>query len=262
MLLDDGGAKIRLTEKETAILKYLYRAGDRIVTRDVLLSEVWGYNSGVTTHTLETHIYRLRQKIERDPSHAELLVTEVGRLQAGAVVDMAAPPITQTLDSDVDVLRTVPFFAGFSDEHLKLIAFSAESRSLPDKLLLFDEGQLLHSAYVIVSGTLKAEHRVKGTDRVMKRDIGPGVILGERALILDTRATESVRVETRTRVHADPQADVPQAAAGLSGDRGCAARPTGAQRSAGLGRARRNGAEAGGDSISFRAGATSLSDIL
>jgi DNA-binding response OmpR family regulator len=78
MLLDSSGGKIRLTEKETAILKYLYRAGDRIVTRDVLLSEVWGYNSGVTTHTLETHIYRLRQKIERDPSHAELLITESG----------------------------------------------------------------------------------------------------------------------------------------------------------------------------------------
>jgi DNA-binding response OmpR family regulator len=78
VLIDPAGRKIRLTEKETAILKYLYRAGDRIVTRDVLLSEVWGYNSGVTTHTLETHIYRLRQKIERDPSHAELLVTESG----------------------------------------------------------------------------------------------------------------------------------------------------------------------------------------
>jgi DNA-binding response OmpR family regulator len=78
MLLDPSGGKVRLTEKETAILKYLYRAGDRIVTRDILLSEVWGYNSGVTTHTLETHIYRLRQKIERDPSHAELLVTEAG----------------------------------------------------------------------------------------------------------------------------------------------------------------------------------------
>jgi DNA-binding response OmpR family regulator len=78
MLLEPSGGKIRLTEKETAILKYLYRAGDRIVTRDVLLSEVWGYNSGVTTHTLETHIYRLRQKIERDPSHAELLITEAG----------------------------------------------------------------------------------------------------------------------------------------------------------------------------------------
>ena len=78
MLLDEKGSKIRLTEKETSILKYLYRAGEKPITRDVLLHEVWGYNSGVTTHTLETHIYRLRQKIERDPSNAELLVTESG----------------------------------------------------------------------------------------------------------------------------------------------------------------------------------------
>ena len=70
--------KVRLTEKETAILKYLYRAGARTIGRDVLLNEVWGYNSGVTTHTLETHVYRLRQKIERDPTRAEILVTEAG----------------------------------------------------------------------------------------------------------------------------------------------------------------------------------------
>jgi len=70
--------KVRLTEKETSILKYLYRAGDRIVGRDALLNEVWGYNAGVTTHTLETHVYRLRQKIERDPARAEILVTEPG----------------------------------------------------------------------------------------------------------------------------------------------------------------------------------------
>lgn len=78
MLVDERGSKVRLTEKETAILKYLYRAGDKVIGRDVLLHEVWGYNSGVTTHTLETHIYRLRQKIEREPSNAELLVTEAG----------------------------------------------------------------------------------------------------------------------------------------------------------------------------------------
>ncbi len=70
--------KIRLTEKETAILKFMFRSGDRVVSRDVLLDEVWGYNSGVTTHTLETHVYRLRQKIEQDPSNTELLVTEPG----------------------------------------------------------------------------------------------------------------------------------------------------------------------------------------
>jgi DNA-binding response OmpR family regulator len=78
MLIDDGEKKVRLTEKETAILKFLYRTGVKTVGRDILLHEVWGYNSGVTTHTLETHIYRLRQKIERDPSNAELLVTESG----------------------------------------------------------------------------------------------------------------------------------------------------------------------------------------
>ncbi|MDX5367162.1 MAG: response regulator transcription factor [Alphaproteobacteria bacterium] len=78
ILTDAADRKVRLTEKETAILKFLYRAGAKVVGRDVLLAEVWGYNSGVTTHTLETHIYRLRQKIEADPSNAEILVTEAG----------------------------------------------------------------------------------------------------------------------------------------------------------------------------------------
>jgi len=78
MLVDEAAnKKIRLTEKETAILKYLYRANEA-VGRDTLLGEVWGYNAGVTTHTLETHVYRLRQKIERDPSKAEILVTDQG----------------------------------------------------------------------------------------------------------------------------------------------------------------------------------------
>ncbi len=106
----------------------------------------------------------------------------------------------QSLDTDVEILCGIPFFASLSREQLKLVAISAESRSLPEKLLLFDEGQLLHSAYVIVSGSLNAEHKVAGTGKVAKREIGPGVILGERALILDARATELVRVETRTRV--------------------------------------------------------------
>lgn len=78
MIDKSSNKKVRLTEKETAILKYLYRVGSKVVGRDVLLGEVWGYNAGVTTHTLETHVYRLRQKIERDPSNAEILVTEPG----------------------------------------------------------------------------------------------------------------------------------------------------------------------------------------
>src|SRR4051794_27126229 len=70
--------KVRLTDKEIAILRYLYRAGGKPVPRQVLLNEVWGYNSAVTTHTLETHVYRLRQKIEPDPTNARLLLTEAG----------------------------------------------------------------------------------------------------------------------------------------------------------------------------------------
>jgi DNA-binding response OmpR family regulator len=78
MLIRGDNRKVRLTEKETNILKFLYRAGERVVGREILLHEVWGYNAGVTTHTLETHIYRLRQKIEADPSQAQILVTETG----------------------------------------------------------------------------------------------------------------------------------------------------------------------------------------
>ena len=78
LLDEEKGQKVLLTEKETSILKYLYRSGQKVVNRETLLSEVWGYNSGVTTHTLETHVYRLRQKIERDPSSSVILVTEPG----------------------------------------------------------------------------------------------------------------------------------------------------------------------------------------
>jgi DNA-binding response OmpR family regulator len=74
----DGGEKIRLTEKETNILKFLHRAKGAAVARDVLLQDVWGYNAQVSTHTLETHIYRLRQKIETDPSDAQILRTVEG----------------------------------------------------------------------------------------------------------------------------------------------------------------------------------------
>jgi DNA-binding response OmpR family regulator len=79
LLVDDAsGARLRLTEKETAILKYLYRAGGKPVPRDELLNDVWGYHAAVTTHTLETHVYRLRQKMEVEPSNARILVTEPG----------------------------------------------------------------------------------------------------------------------------------------------------------------------------------------
>jgi DNA-binding response OmpR family regulator len=77
-LVNAKGARLRLTEKEAAILRFLHRADRQVVSREVLLKDVWGYNANVTTHTLETHIYRLRQKIEVDPAEARLLVTDAG----------------------------------------------------------------------------------------------------------------------------------------------------------------------------------------
>ena len=78
LLIDPKGAKLRLTEKEAAILRFLHRAERQSVPRETLLRDVWGYNANVTTHTLETHIYRLRQKIEENPADAQLLVTDGG----------------------------------------------------------------------------------------------------------------------------------------------------------------------------------------
>ena len=82
-LLIHGETKMRihLTEKETSILKYLYRSGSNVVDRETLLAEVWGYSAGVTTHTVETHMYRLRQKIESDPSDPKILMTKPGGYQ-------------------------------------------------------------------------------------------------------------------------------------------------------------------------------------
>ncbi|MBF0130139.1 MAG: response regulator transcription factor [Alphaproteobacteria bacterium] len=82
--LTDGERKIRLTEKEVAILVHLLKAGDAVVSRDRLLHEVWGYGDEISTHTLETHIYRLRRKLEENPSDAKILITEPGgyRLRA------------------------------------------------------------------------------------------------------------------------------------------------------------------------------------
>lgn len=77
-LVDASGERQRLTEKETAMLKYLLRSADEVVGREELLAQVWGYNSGVTTHTLETHVYRLRQKLGQNESGGEILITEAG----------------------------------------------------------------------------------------------------------------------------------------------------------------------------------------
>ena len=78
LLLTESSEEIRLTEKETSMLLFLYHSKDYVVQRDTLMHEVWGYSTDVTTHTLETHVYRLRQKMKPGPGDTDLLVTEAG----------------------------------------------------------------------------------------------------------------------------------------------------------------------------------------
>ncbi len=85
VLRDQAGRSTRLTTREVGILRYLVRT-EGGASRQGLLAEVWGYNSAVTTHTLQTHIYRLRQKIEADPSNARLLVTTRAGYRLAAAV--------------------------------------------------------------------------------------------------------------------------------------------------------------------------------
>jgi DNA-binding response OmpR family regulator len=76
-ITDGAGLRLRLTEKEAAVLVFLARAGEQVVAREALLGEVWGYAGDATTHTVETHIYRLRRKLTENGG-ADLLLTEVG----------------------------------------------------------------------------------------------------------------------------------------------------------------------------------------
>lgn len=72
--LQRNNESIKLTDKEQATLLYLYRAG-RSVTREELVAKVWEYHADVQTHTVETLIWRLRQKLETNPENPQLLIT-------------------------------------------------------------------------------------------------------------------------------------------------------------------------------------------
>ncbi len=99
-----------------------------------------------------------------------------------------------SLDADIALLGSVPFFAGFDNEHLRLLAFSAEARSLPAGMVLHEAGQPLHSSYVIKEGEVIAS---RGED---SRTFGPGDLLGERALIVEAKAMETVSVAKAAQV--------------------------------------------------------------
>ena len=77
LLLDPAKkCRIRLTTKETQLLKYLHSSGGGPVAREKLLDQVWGYHPTMATHTLATHIYKLRKKIETDPARPTYLISD------------------------------------------------------------------------------------------------------------------------------------------------------------------------------------------
>ena len=74
-----AGREVRLTRKEFELLHYLAEHPGEVITRDRLLDEVWGYEQFPTTRTVDTHVLRLRQKLERDPERPVHLLTVHGQ---------------------------------------------------------------------------------------------------------------------------------------------------------------------------------------
>ena len=187
LLLNPKGNKVRLTEKETAILRYLYRAGQRPVSRETLLQEVWGYNSGVTTHTLETHIYRLRQKVEKDAASppswspkpaATSWCRELSRNMEPISTDHATSSTFHRgrIGSDASALSVL------GRDALRILAIGAESRYIHSGEVLFNAAMRPTAAYVIQEGSFKL-----ASNDGDELTVGPGTLLGELALFTETR---------------------------------------------------------------------------
>nr|WP_321442767.1 cyclic nucleotide-binding domain-containing protein [uncultured Cohaesibacter sp.] len=104
-----------------------------------------------------------------------------------------------SLTSDIDLLRNVPFFAEFSEDQLRLMAFGAESRMYRAKQVMFRQGDLADSGFVISEGQVRMTITVDGVDQ-QSQILGPGSLIGEMALLAETRrsamaaAIEDVKV--------------------------------------------------------------------
>ena len=168
-LVDAKGVKLRLTEKEAAILRFLHRADQQPVPRETLLKHVWGYNPNVTTHTLETHIYRLRQKIEDNPAEAQLLVTEAGGYRLVAADGGA---VRVTLDADVARLARTRPFSLLPREAVQLVAFSCVKQRLKAGEALFAAGDEGDAGYFVQSGAILLEDRSAPAERKRRVDDG------------------------------------------------------------------------------------------
>jgi CRP-like cAMP-binding protein len=102
-----------------------------------------------------------------------------------------------SLGTDVAILRRVPFFRDFTEEHMRLVAFSAESLSLLEGAVLYSERQALDSAYVVMAGIWEAQ-RGAGA-RALVREVAVGELLAPRALIVEAQAHETVRAASAAR---------------------------------------------------------------
>ncbi|MBN9232628.1 MULTISPECIES: cyclic nucleotide-binding domain-containing protein [Phyllobacteriaceae] len=103
------------------------------------------------------------------------------------------------LDDDIRILSTVRLFEGFTAEQLRLLAFGAETTSLPAERKLYREDDEADSAYVVISGSIALYREAEGT-RIIIGTAGPGAILGELALIADTRRLTSASAAADSQV--------------------------------------------------------------
>ena len=189
------------------------------MSRETLLQEVWGYNSGVTTHTLETHIYRLRQKVEKDAAAPAILVTDARRLQAGAV--SSSTQRRMTIEDDILFIERVPTLRALGRDALRILAIGAESRYVHKGEVLFVAGEAADSGYVIQEGSFVLESAAKAMGAIVA---GPGTLLGRACADLRDQAAgdrDRERAVDRDPHFAQP---VPEDAGGLSARRACAAR--------------------------------------
>jgi DNA-binding response OmpR family regulator len=191
LLLDDKGGKIRLTEKEAAIIRYLYRADQKVVTRDVLLEEVWGYNSGVTTHTwkpMSTGFARRSRPIRPMPrSWSPKAAATRSFREAGRPGTRHAETETRSLfvalNDDIDLLSSVSLFSDIGEDKLRLIAFGAERRKLQAGQMLFRENTPADCAFVVADGSIELS---RSTRHGQSETIGTarrGTLLGELAMV-------------------------------------------------------------------------------
>jgi CRP-like cAMP-binding protein len=99
------------------------------------------------------------------------------------------------LDDDVRILSAVSLFQGFTQDQLRLLAFGADTMRLAEGRRLYLEDDDADAAYVVVSGRISLFREQQG-DEAPVATVGPGSILGEMALIADTRRLTSAAAAT------------------------------------------------------------------